>query len=362
VTPELSPSLAAPLVTGNLMLQGILLAVALLVTVAAAVGGYALLLRRRNERTAARRGRLEGVWLPRVLQALEDPAAARALALAVPGEDRLFFVGFVLRTVGQLAGHEKEALVEALRPHLPLVEKQLVSRREEARARAVRTLATVDLDRYLPRVVDALDDPSPVVRVTAARALARPDRPRLLEELLPRLERFAGWRHGFLSAVLAGVGFEAAPLLREVLSDAGRAPWIRSVAAEALALLRDPEAGDVAARVLEGATHVELQVASLRVMGAAGVPHHLLLLRELATNPNPAIRAAAMAALGRIHGAEEMELLQEGLADPSPWVALRTAEGLLEGGGSDPLRELADSERTGCIAARQALASAGRLA
>lgn len=356
-----APLPPAPLLGGGSALILVLYVVAILLAGAVAVGGYALLLRRRNERTAARRGRLEEAWLPRILQALEDPAAARALAVAVPAEDRLFFVGFVLRTVGQLAGREKEALVEALRPHLPLVERQLQSRREEARARAVRTLATVDLEGYLPRLADALDDPSPVVRVTAARALARPDRPDLLDQLLPRLERFAGWRHAFLSALLAGVGFAAAPSLRAVLGDPGRPAWVRAVVAEALALLRDPEGSEVAARVLHGETDVELRAACLKVIGAAGVPHHLPLLRQLAADSHPAVRAAALAALGRIHGFEEMELLQEGLADPSPWVALRTAEGLLEGGGATPLRVVAESGGPGSIAARQALASAGKL-
>lgn len=356
-----APSPVAPLLGGSSALLLVLYAVLVLLAGAAAVGGYALVLRRRNERTAARRGRLEKAWLPRILQALEDPAAARALAMSVPAEDRLFFVGFVLRTVGQLAGREKEALVEALRPHLPLVERQLGSRREEARARAVRTLATVDLEGYLPLVASALDDPSPVVRVTAARALARPDRPDLLDELLPRLERFAGWRHAFLSALLAGVGFAAAPSLRAVLGDPGRASWVRAVVAEALALLRDPEASGLAARVLDEEADVELRAACLKVIGAAGVPHHLPLLRRLATDPHPAVRAAAMSALGRTYGSDEMELLREGLADASPWVALRTAEGLLEGGGAAPLRSVAESGGAGSVAARQALASAGEL-
>lgn len=355
------PAALPPLPGEEWVLELVVGAVLLLLVGAVLVGGYAIVLRRRNERTAARRGRLEELWLPRILQALEDPSAARALALAVPSEDRLFFVGFVLRTVGQLAGHEKEALLEALRPHLPLVERQLRSRREEARARAVRTLATVDLEGFLPQVVRALDDPAPVVRVTAARALARPDRPDLLPELLSRLERFSGWRHGFLSALLAGVGFEAAPGLRGVLGDATRPPWVRAVAAEALAILRDPLAGEVAALAMGDSSDVELTTASLRVLGAAGVPHHRDLLRERARDPHPAVRAAALAALGRIHGAAEMEVLVRGLSDPSPWVALRTAEGLLEGGGAAPLRALARSRGSGAVAARQALASAGEL-
>lgn len=346
---------------GDTVLLAVLWVIVALLAGALGVGLYALVLRRRNERTAARRTSLERAWLPLILRALEDRAAARSLAESVPPRDRLFFVGFVLRTVGQLAGREKETLLEALRPHLHLVEQQLGSRREEARARAIGTLATVDVEAYLAPLVQALDDPSAVVRVTAARALARPGHPEFLDELLARLERFAGWRHGFLSALLAGVGFEAAPALRRVFSDPARPDWVRAVAADALAVLRDPEAAGAAAEVLEQSGDVELRVAALRVLGSAGVPHHLPQLVELAADPHPALRGAAMAALGRIHGAGQMEVLARGLADPSPWVALRTAEGLLEGGGAQPLRELAAASAAGSVAARQALASAGEL-
>jgi HEAT repeat protein len=67
------------------------------------------------------------------------------------------------------------------------------------------------------------------------------------------------------------------------------------------------------------------------------------------------VRAAATRALASLGSADEREWLRSALEDPSPWVALEAAEGLLESGGADVLRALAASDHPRAVLAQQVL-------
>jgi len=334
----------------------------LLVAIAFVFGLTTVLLRYRNDRTASRLGEAERFWTPLILDALQDPDAIQELAAAVPARDRQVFLRILLRLAVRIRGIERVRTEALARPHLHIEERRLRHGRPEQRALAVRTLGMLDPAGHRESILRALDDHAPIVAMTAARVLARPDDPEALVRVLGALGRFDEWSRGFLASVLLGGGVEGAPVLRDALADPGLPPRLRAVAAEALTRLDDPGAADVAARVVGTTSDVGLRVTCLHLLAETGRPQHLPLLRELTSDEAFAVRAAALRALGRIGGRTDLSLLMEGMADSSPWAALRAAQALLAAGGRHLLEEIAEQGADPrSVLARQALLEAGVL-
>lgn len=303
--------------------------------------------------------RLEARWRGRLLEALAEPDRLPALQDAVEERYALFFVNFILRYSRRVKGEERELLKRAAAPWLDRVAERASSPGVERRARAIQTLGSLGLPRYADQLVEALDDASPLVAMVAARALARSGDVRQVEPLLRRLPRFRAWRESALAAMLAGIGGEAAPWLRETLADEDRDPWVRTVAADALVQLADLEAGDVAAHVLETGGPRELLAAALNLLAAVGRPEHAPVVRIRCASPDFVVRSRALRALGRLGEEDDAARLEAALDDPSPWVALHAARGLREVGGVEALRRVAESDHPRAAAARQVLTEEG---
>lgn len=309
----------------------------------AVAGGLALaavLLRARNERRRRRWERLERRWEEPVLAVVAGVARPGSFWRLVARTDRLDCVNFLLRFTRRLAGAERRIIEDLAAPYLDLVAARLGHREPERRARAVQTLSLLGRRRYARALVRALDDPSPLVAMVAARALARRESPDFAAAILDRLHRFETWRPSFLASMLASVGPALAPALMAALADRDRNPRARCVAADALRELHDPAAADVAARVLDDARDRDLQAAVLALLADVGRDEHLPVIRRYLASPEAIVRARAASALGHIGAPEDTESLAGALNDPSPWVALRAAEALRESGAEDALARI----------------------
>lgn len=317
-------------------------AVAALVLLALFAGAWAVRLRFRNDAVRRRWEALEQRWVPRILGALADPSEIDRITADLPPEDRLPFLQVLLRFARRLSGEERDTLERAALPHLHLLVERARAPRTEERARAIQTLGELALDEHRPIVEGALRDPAPVVRLAAAQGLARGGTARDAEVLLGALDAFTGWRRGFLSALLAEVGAEGVPAMVRAMSDPDRPPDQRAVAAAALARLRAPQALPAARRVVESESDPDLVVAALTLLGEVGEPSALPLVASRIGDPAEPIRGAALEALARLapDAGRSGDLLQ-GLSDPSAFVALRTARGLLRSGDLDLLRNAA---------------------
>ena len=146
-----------------------------------------------------------------------------------------------------------------------------------------------------------------------------------------------------------------APALRLGLRNRQFEPRVRGVAAEALRELNDYESADVAADVLADATDRDLLVSTLGLLAHVGRADQVTTIRRLLTAEEPIVRSRAMSVLGRIGTAGDMPTLEAALDDPSPWVALRAAEALLEA-GSPVLERIAGTDHPRADLARQLLA------
>lgn len=333
--------------------------VVLLTLLAVAFALYALVARIATERRERQREALRERWEEPVLLALADPELLSDVWDRVEHDEELEFINFALGYARRVRGVERDVLKRAARPYLARLVERVHDHRVEIRTRAVQTLGTLGLPIYEDKVVGALDDPSPLVAMVAARGLAR-EAPRYAPMILRRLSRFDGWSRSFLASMLAGMGSEAAPALREAFGRVREVPWVRAIAADALRLLGDLEAGDLAAEVIEVEGDRELLAAALRLLASVGRPEHVTVVRVRCASPDFVIRAHALTALGTLGEEEDVHRLRSAVQDPSPWVAIHAARGLYEAGGEKELRKLARSDRARAELADQVLLEEGR--
>lgn len=337
----------------------LILIVALLALLSLAFAFNVLVLRILNERTARRWARLESLWEGPLLAALADPERLPAVYELVDDRHRVQFVDFVLRWSRRIRGRDQEVLKKAALPYLDVFVDDLDASRVELRTRAVQMLGSLGLPTYAEAVVRALDDPSPLVSMVAARALARTREPRHATEILTRLPRFREWNRNFLASMLASMGPEAVPALQATAGDRHQAPWVRAVAVDALRHLSEPESADVAAEIVARESDREVLAAALRLLAEVGRLEHRDVVRARTRSNDFVIRAHALSALGTLAGQDEVPLLEEALDDPSPWVAIHAAEGLHTAGADEALEAFARSGHPRAELARQVLMEEG---
>lgn len=328
----------------------------LLLALALFLAIYTIHLRLANMRKAQRWNRLEQTWEPALKKILAGEVTPFAAWKRVRPKDRLYFVDFLLRYADGLPGEDQQILVETAGSFLTHVAGHMRKVDPERYARSIHTLGLLGLETFSPEIIAALDDPSPLVNMVAARALLRNGRLDYVEAVLRRVERFQGWSSGFLASMLASAGPEAVPLLRQVFSDVAKPAWLRAAVADALLEQNDAATADIAARVLQTERDRELVTAALRLLKRTGRPEQSAILRELCYSPDFVIRAHAVSALASLGNARDIQQLRRFFDDPSSWVAIHAAWALKEKGGEGVLRELVASRHPRAKLALQVLA------
>lgn len=340
---------------GSRVLLLLIIGIALLVLLAIGFAFSVVMLRRKNDRTASYWRRLETKWDEVLLDVLAGVRPKEDFWTIVEPPERLYAVNYVLRYIKRVEGEERARLQELGRPYLEPVIRRMQKGDPERRARAVQTVGEIGLPDHADLMIRALDDPSPLVSMVAARSLARKEHPQFLGAVLDRLHRFSTWSPNFLSSMLAAVGADAMSTLRSVYGDPARPPQVRAIVAQALGYLHDFGAADVAAKVVLSESDREILAASLRLLGSVGQPEHLPAVRQMITSPDFVVRAAAVSALGNVGGSDDMVLLHTACEDDSRWVAIHAARALRDAGHVDSLQQLAASGRARATLAMQVL-------
>ncbi len=328
-------------------------AICFLLLLGFALALYTLWLRHRNDEHATRLSALEAVWTPRLLECIEHQAPLENLWAEVSPDDALPFVRFIGRHVRRIAGGERAVLRRAVEPYLDALAARVHRGSIEERALIVQTLGEMGLPTHGPAVVAALDDRSPLVAMVAARCLARREYPEYVDEILLRLPRLSSWSRGFLAAMLANMGPDAAPALRRVLGHPKEETWKRAVAADALRWLNDVQAVPVALQVLREQPHRDVMAQSLRLVARLGDESAASVVRPLLDSDDFVVRAGAIQTLGRIGGGDEdRRRLVEALDDPSPWVSTQAGRALARLGERSTLEVVAESKGLKSIVAQ----------
>jgi len=329
--------------------------VALLI-VSMVFAAVALLLRLRNDRFDRHTRALTERWEPVMLEVLAGAKPGSALTGLVSQGDRSAFLRFLVGYARRLRGDERATVQTLAAPLLPELVATLGRGSVERRGLAVHYVAELGLPDYAEHVARALEDPSPEVALVAARGLFREGQERHFPRVLAQLPRFAHLSRTFLSSLLARGGAGAAPLLRDILADPGRAAEQRAIVADALTLLGDLASVPIAVAHLKATDDRELLTACLRLVRRLGHREHLVAVRPLVLSRDPIVRAAAAGACGALGGPAEVPLLQNTLDDQHYWVSLQAARGLMALGDQITLRKLATSSSPWALLARQVLA------
>ena len=321
--------------------------------------GFALLavgFRVNHDRAAKKWDRLTKTWEPAILEVLGGAAEPEGLYGRVGPEEGPDFLTFLMTYVRRLRGDEQALVRKMAAPYLHTLLPRVAEVTDEVRGNAVMMLARMGMPAYAEAVAKALDDESPVVSMIAAGSLFRPEHEQHFPDVLVHLPRYATWSRSFLAGMLAGGGYAAAPLLRGILLDTTQSPRVRAVAADALRALNDLDAVGVALHIVKDETDRDVLAGCLRILRQLGHAEHAPVVRKLAASLDPVVRARAVAALGTIGGHDEIPILFEKLDDPSFWVSLEAARGLLGLGERATVERLAASEGPWSTLARQVLA------
>ena len=345
------------------VLVALIVSVGVLGVIALLFAAAVLVLRVHNERTRERWIELEARWTTDLLDLVTGvPEAAAALREKVaPGEERSF-LDFLIRFGRRLSGGERALLAALAKPLLHHLVPDLASRSPESRARAVQTLAIFGLPEHEAEVVGALRDPSPIVALTAAWALARREHDRYADDIVAQLERFESWSTDFVASMLARIGPAVAAPLRRIFGDPAARARSRVVAGQALRHLNDLPAAEIAAGILGAERDREVLAAALRVLEHIGRPAHAPAVRALVqASDDPVVHKNAIEVLSRLGGDDEdVEAARRALSDPSPWVAMAAARALEYLGRRDILADVATTaEHPRAVLAQQVLAESG---
>ncbi|MDQ7039940.1 MAG: HEAT repeat domain-containing protein [Rhodothermus sp.] len=305
-----------------------------------------VLLRWHNDRQQRRQQQREARWRPLLMAVLTGQQPPTALWNQVAPNEALDFCAFVYRFARRVRGSELATLHALVAPYLPRLQAQLFRGSPEKRAYRLQLLGVLGQGAYTQPLIQALDDPAPLVVLVAFHQLARPEHAHLAELLVDRLERLQQIAPSLLASLLAQLGFEALPALRTALLDASRPAWIRAILAEALSRLNDPHSAYLAAQLLRQKTlPPELTQALLRLIAHAGTSTQQAAILPYLQHPNAAIRMEAVRALGAIGDEQHLAILARSLSDSSPWVALTAARALKRRGALHLLQEAARHPR-----------------
>ena len=334
----------------------LIVVIVLLFATTLALSAYAIVMRSVHLARAKKKSELTERWRDPVLSAVADPTLVPSVQALVSDGEAMHFLDFVIEYARRVRGEERGVLRDLAQPFLPHMAERVHARRTGMRAWAVQTLGTLGLPDYAPQVIAALDDPSPLVAMVAARALSREETPEYAGEVLARLDRFKDWNRLFLAAMLAAMGPGVSRELRAGLADETGSPWTRAVMAEALRLQGDFLAGDIAAAIVGVAEDQNLLASSLRLLSAVGRPEHAAVVRPHCSSEDAVVKAQALRALGPLGGEPDVPALVDAMDDPSPWPSLYAARSARDAGGKEVLVRLAGSEHSSAALAEQVLA------
>lgn len=314
-----------------------------------------LILRAKNTFKAYRYRKMEAIWEKGLIHTImvdEDEAGPE---IVVKRRNKLLFVQYLFQFAQRLQGRELERIKALADPHLDVIVKGLKGTYPELRARNLNILGTFGFPKYINVIKKALKDGSPLVTMTAARALSRPEYPEHCKVILPVISMFDQWSMSFLSSMLAEMGSQAGPDLRQAMANPENSIRARIACSEALRSLDDIGSADTAAELLAVNDNAEFQAALLRLLMDVGVPRHRAVVINLLNSAHFIVRANALSVLGQIGTQEDGELIQRGIDDESPWVVLHSARALRKLKRSDLLESAARSEHPRAAILRQVL-------
>ena len=225
----------------------------------------------------------------------------------------------------------------------PKLERLLARGSFHDRVMAIIAIGYLRSASSFERLAALIDDASPIISISAARALMRIDPQRAVQQVVPQIVARHDWVDGGVAQLLS----KAEP---DIVKDPLRSAALRAndeVASRLVRFLADvsPEAAAEVIREVLSEPHDEhLLSTCLQVMTD---PADLDKVRPLLAHPRWHVRMHAASALGRLGQRHDVEILLPLLADPQWWVRYRTAQAIahLLGGDEAMLGQLREAQQ-----------------
>ena len=316
--------------------------VGLAVTVASVLLLVAVLVLRQVAQRRERNHLRAATFWHKVL--VEAMRAAPTSVPALPARDMTGFVE-VWNELHDAPGGADDAGMRAVAEQVglaPKLERMVDHGRFHDKVMGIIAIGYLRSASSFDRLAALINDPSPIVSISAARALMRIDPQRAVQQVVPQIVS----RHDWVDGGIAQMLHEAGP---EAVKDELGAAALRANDEVASRLVRflagvSPEAAaPVIARILAEPHDEHLVSTCLQVMTDA---RDLDKARSLLTHARWHVRMHAAAAIGRLGGAADAEALLPLLADPQWWVRYRTAQALqhLLAGAEGRLAQVRDAQ------------------
>jgi HEAT repeat protein len=339
--------------------QGLLLllsdSVLSLLALAVAFALLALWLRLQHTRHDRLWRGLHKLWDEDILNVLSGDLSPNEFRKLIKPAHELNFVRFLAPYGWRLRGSDLAVLKTVVQHYMPHVANQLKHKDPGVRAWAVNVISLFGMPEYEFEIFKALEDRAAVVVMFAASTLLAQKRVHYITPVLDHVQRFDRWNINALASLLSAMGPEAVPILEKIYLNPNRDKRTRVVTALALANFGDYAVADAAAAQLPATDDVELTVATLRLLGKVGQPHHRQAVKELCVAPSEVLRINALRTLRAICTQEDRDFLRAALDDPSPWVARQAVGALKDLGAVDMLEQVVRDGHPRALLARQTL-------
>lgn len=312
-------------------------------------------LHQKNQRTAQKWAEMETRWQPLLLKTLGGEMWPEELQAQIyPGEG-FYFIDYLTRYAEKLSGESRQRATALASPYLPQLLNRVKQGDAEQRARAILTLSILAPEGHQSRMVEALEDESPLVSTMAARALAENGSISHLAPILEKMPRFRSWSQSYLVSMLVSLAKEHPEKLREALVLTHQPNWVKTVIIKALTEIKDWHTLPLAVQFLQEDAHREVQAASLQFLARIGHEGLLDLIRKKCLDEDFVIRLNAVKALANLGNVEDRDRLLHLLHDPSQWIAYQAALALKSTRHFDELLAVALSEHPRSELAREVL-------
>lgn len=232
------------------------------------------------------------------------------------------------------------------------------------RLRAAVALAEIGDESSAAVLVRHLEDREPEIRIQSARGLARIQWTSAIDPIVWRFGAETPWVRARFSDALTGFGAKATwPLLAYVRINQRFETDGPALAIRTLAQIRDHEAVGPLLAVLEEATDLEIEIATVEALGELGSPEAIPALRSLLRSSRWELRTKAASAIGDLADGDSTGLLRGLLRDPEWWVRRAAAAAIAKLPEGIPMlyQALDDYDPFAADAAAEALTDAGEL-
>jgi len=237
------------------------------------------------------------------------------------------------------------------------VSRRLRHRNPRIRAEAVLDLGEIGGSDLVPFLVAALRDPDPAVRRCAARALRRTGDVSAAAALVTAGAGEGGLSRGILAHSLLGLGPDVVGAMQAGLGHPE--PKVRVLACAVLGEARVPAPRHRLAAVCDTDPDPAVRAAAVAALGKIGFPDVVQVVCARTHDDAPEVRHAAITALGAIGDHDTAPELVAAMDDPDPTTARGAAVILASWGetGHTILGQVAAGVSVGALYAQEMLAA-----